>query len=173
MSKQTKGIITVLVIVGIILGLSVYLGQDDLARRTQLNNDAVFTVVDGGKEQAAYTMEEIQALGEQRFTANLKSSGQAPVEYTYHGVLMKDILEDAGVELNGKNSALVTAVDGYVVSVSMDKLMEKDNVYLAYMREGELLGTYEEGGRGPYMMIIRKDKFSQYWCKYAYSVEVQ
>jgi hypothetical protein len=86
---------------------------------------------------------------------------------------MKTILENAGLNFEGKNAAIVTAVDGYVVSVGMDKLMDDENVYLAYMREGELIGTYEEGGRGPYMMIISKDQFSQYWCKYAYSVELQ
>ncbi len=173
MSKQMKGIVIVLVIVGLVLGVSIYMGKDDLALRTQLNNDAVFEIFDQGNALATYTMEEIEALGASEFKAHLKSSGQAAVEYTYQGVLMKTILEDAGVDFEGKDSAIVTAVDGYAVSVGMDKLMDDDNVYLAYMREGELLGTYEDGGRGPYMMIIRKDQFSQYWCKYAYRVELQ
>ncbi len=173
MNKQTKIIIGVFVCMGVILGVTVYMGRDDLAVRTELNNDAIFTIMEEGQKVREYTMSEIQAMGETHFKANLKSSGQAAIEYTYQGVLMKTILENAGVNFEGKNAAIVTAVDGYVVSVGMDKLMDDENVYLAYMREGELIGTYEEGGRGPYMMIISKDQFSQYWCKYAYSVELQ
>lgn len=173
MSKQSKIIIGIILVMVLVLGVTTYLGKEDLALRTELNNDAIFTVTEGGETLATYNMSEIQDMGEVSFKANLKTNGQAPIEYTYQGVLLKSILENAGASFDDKNSAIVSAVDGYVVSVSMEKLMDDENVYLAYMREGDLIGTYEDGGRGPYMVIISKDKFSQYWCKFAHSVELQ
>ena len=63
-------------------------------------------------------------------------------------------------------------IDGYAAALSMDKVMDDDNVYLAYKRDGELLGTKTDGGNGPYQLIISKDKFSQYWVKFAYQGEL-
>lgn len=172
MKNQTKIIVGVLIVMAVTLGVTTYLSRDEFALRTELNNDAIFTIMDEGVPVATYNMSDIQAMGEVSFKANLKTSGQPPIEYTYQGVLLKTVLENAGLSFDGKDSAIVSAVDGYVVSVSMEKLLDDENVYLTYKREGELIGTYEEGGRGPYMVVISKDQFSQFWCKYAHSVEL-
>ena len=170
--SQGKVITLVLAVLGlVVLGLA-WMNKDTLIDQRQVNNEAIFAVVSGEETIKTYTMSEIVAMGEVTFDANLKSSGEDIVVHKYTGVLLKSILEDAGVSLGGGN-AIVSAIDGYVVAVSNGKLMAEDNVYLAYRMDGELIGTREEGGEGPYQMIISKDKFSQYWCKYAYSVELK
>ncbi len=169
MKLKLTGVIILLIV---IIAVLAYINKDTLVEKQQLNNDAIFVVLDKGNEIASYNMDQIITFGENKFKANLKADGKESVEYEYTGVLLKAILEDAGVEFDGKETAIISAIDGYVVAVSIEKLMEDDNVYLAFKREGDWLATREEGGRGPYQMIIRKDKFSQYWCKYAYSVEL-
>jgi len=164
------GIILLLIL---IIGVLALLNKDTFEQKAQLNNDAIFTVLENGIEVKTYTMEAITKLGETTFKANLKSSGKDAVEYEYSGVLLKTILIDAGVSFDNKDSAIVSAIDGYVVALSIDKLLDDTNVYLAYKKMGELIESREEGGDGPYQMIISKDKFSQYWCKYAYSIDVQ
>lgn len=173
MKKNNIIIMVIVIFLVIVVSVTAYLNKENVAIKKQLNNDAIFTVYDDGEELNSYNMSDIQAMGEVGFNANLKTNGKDPIAYDYTGVLLKTILEDAGVSFEGKSAVIVSAIDGYVVSVSLDKVMEDDNVYLAYMREGELIGTREEGGKGPYQMIISKDPFSQYWCKYAYSAELK
>lgn len=170
--KHNIIIIVVIVFLIVIIGITAYLNRDNVSRKIKLNNEAVFSIMDNGIEVKSYNMSEIQQLGEVEFYANLKSSGNDAVEYLYTGVPLINILEDAGVDTDGRETAIVSAVDGYVVSVSMEKVQDAENVYLAYMRGSELLGTREDGGDGPYQLIISKDNFSQFWCKYAYSVEL-
>lgn len=174
MSKLKKFILPIIIVILVlIIGVLAMVNKDTFSEKAQLNNDAIFAVMDAGVEIKTYTMSEISALGETTFKANLKSSGNDPIEYEYTGVLLKTILEDAGLSFENKDSAIVSAIDGYVVAVSMEKLLDDSNVYLAYKRAGELIGTREDGGDGPYQMIISKDQFSQYWCKYAYSIDLQ
>lgn len=170
--KHNVIIISVIAFLIVIIGIATYLNRDNVSQKTKLNNEAMFSVMDNGIEIKSYNMSEIQLLGEVMFYAHLKSSGNDAVEYLYTGVPLIKILEDAGVDTDGSEAAIVSAIDGYVVSVSMAKVQDAENVYLAYMRGGELLGTREDGGDGPYQLIICKDKFSQFWCKYAYSVEL-
>lgn len=173
-SKVEKYILPIIIIIlVVIIGILALVNKDTFKEKAQLNNDAIFTVMEKGLEIKSYTMEDIAKLGETTFKANLKSSGKDPVEYEYSGVLLKTLLEDAGVSTSDKDSGIVTAIDGYVVAISIDKILDDSNVYLAYKKMGELIGTRAEGGDGPYQMIISKDQFSQYWCKYAYSIDLQ
>ena len=171
-NKQNFIIAIVIVVLIAVIGITAYLNKGNVANKTELNNDAVFAVIENGEEIKSYNMSEIQSLGEVEFYANLKSSGNDPVEHRYTGVPLIRILEDAGANTEGTDAAIVSAIDGYVVSVSMDKVLDDEDVYLAYIRGGELIGTRGDGGDGPYQLIISKDKFSQFWCKYAYSVEL-
>ena len=171
-NKQNVIIAIIIAVLIVIIGVTALLNKDNAASKTELNNDAVFAIVENGEEIKSYNMSEIQSLGEVEFYANLKSSGNDPIEHLYTGVPLVNILEDAGVNIEGRDAAIISAIDGYVVSVSMDKVLDEENVYLAYLRGGELIGTREDGGDGPYQLIISKDKFSQFWCKYAYSVEL-
>lgn len=172
MSKQNKWILGIIVMLAVILGVTGFLNRGAAAEKSSLNENAVFKVLVNGQEVASRNMVEIQDLGEVEFQANLKTSGKDPIPYTYSGVLLKSILEDAGVDLSDAKGVVVSAVDGYAVSVTMEKILADDNVYLAYKREGEWIKTREEGGKGPYQMIVSKDPFSQYWCKYALSADV-
>ncbi len=167
------------IIIGSILGVLITIitviviannGQN--AIKAQLNNDAIFKVLENGKEVKSYNMQEIKDMGETTFDANLKTSGNEPIKQTYTGVALNTIVENAGIKVSDSSVAIVSAIDGYSVAVTMDKFKAEDNVYLAYICEGELIGTREEGGKGPYQMVISKDPFSQYWCKYAYSVDI-
>ncbi len=172
-NKQNVIIAAVIAVLIVVIGITAYLNKDNAQEKTQLNNGAVFAVIENGQEIKSYNMTEIQSLGEVEFSATHKSSGNDPVDYVYTGVPLINILNDAGIISDNKDAAIVSAIDGYVVSVSMEKVLDAENVYLAYMKDGKLLGTREDGGEGPYQIIISKDKFSQFWCKYAYSVELE
>lgn len=164
-------IISIVLLLGILVA-TYFINRDDIEVKRQLNKEAIFEVVYQGEVIASYDMEEISKMGEVTFNANLKSSGKDPVAHQYTGVLLKTILENAGLTLEDKSSATVIAIDGYATALTMEKLMDDSNVYLSYFRDGTLIGTKEEGGDGPYQLIISKDPFSQFWVKYAYQVEL-
>ncbi len=173
MRKSSKLVVGIIVILAVIIAVAAYFNRENVADKKALIENAEFIVYDNGQEVVRYDMQEISEMGETTFKANLKTSGKAPIPYEYTGVLLKNILVEAGISLEGKSSVIVSAADGYVVAVDIDKVLDENNVYLAYRREGELIGTKESGGKGPYQMIISKDQFSQHWCKYAISAEVK
>lgn len=117
-----------------------------------------------------FNLDEISELGEEEFTADLKSSGKAAETNIYTGVPVKNIFGEKDMEIKRDLQIIVTSVDGYVVALESDEILEEDNVYLAYKENGELLKTREDGGSGPYQLIIREDQFSQRWCKHVVEI---
>ncbi|MDP3387700.1 MAG: hypothetical protein Q8S24_10725 [Eubacteriales bacterium] len=173
MNKNSKILIVIIILLAVTASIAIFLNRDNVAASKELNNNALFILIEDGVELASFNMSEIQAIGEVEFDATLRSSGSDPKDHIYTGVLLKNIFAHANISFDGKKTVVLTAADGYTVAVAIDKFLDDDNVYLAYMRDGELLGTKEDGGSGPYQMIIRKDPFSQFWCKFAISAEIK
>jgi len=173
---MTRNIKIILIIIIILIAVSttgLYLNGDNVKVNRELNEEAVFVILKEGEEVGSFTMGEIQELQEKTFTATLDTSDTDPEKYKYTGVLLKDIIHKAGVDLQDKKIIAVTGADSYTVGVSVDKVLEEDNVYMAYKRDGLPLGSRNDGGSGPYQLIIRKDQFSQNWCKYAVKADVR
>ncbi|WP_105616605.1 molybdopterin-dependent oxidoreductase [Vallitalea okinawensis] len=167
-------------VVGIIMGIIIVcvvifgiLNARNLEARKAMQNDAELNIKTNGEIVKTYNLQALNELGMEDFQANLKKNGQEPVTYTYTGVLLKTVLEDAKVDLSQAKAVVATAVDGYSSAIALDKVLEENNVYIAVKREGEAIGNKEDGGDGPYQIIISKDPFSQYWCKWAIEVDVQ
>lgn len=162
-----------IIVLAVIVGITGFINLKSVEVKKDLEENSRFVIKEKGKEIAVLDMNEIRSLGEEEFSANLKKSGKEPIPFNYTGVLFKNILKKYNINLDNKSAIIFTAIDGYTVAVEIEKILEDDNVYLAYMREGESLGNRENGGSGPYQMIISKDPFSQYWCKFAIEADVQ
>lgn len=173
MNKNKTILLSIIVGLLLIIGIFAFLNKDSVEEKKSLNNDAIFIVMEEGKEIQRFDMEKVRSIGETNFKANLKTSGKEPIEYEYTGVLLKNLFQEAGISLDGIKAVILTAADGYATSIEVKKVLENDNVYVAYMKEGEAIGTKEEGGKGPYQVIISKDQFSQHWCKYALSADAK
>jgi hypothetical protein len=61
-------------------------------------------------------------------------------------VLLKEVLEDAGVDTAGKDTVIMKAVDGYTSAIGMEETLQDDNVYLVFQDRRRAAG-YEGGGR--------------------------
>ena len=64
--------------------------------------------------------------------ANLKRSGKPAEKHVYTGVLLKEVLEEAGVDTAGKDTVIMKAVDGYTSAIGMEEALQDDNVYLVF-----------------------------------------
>ncbi len=170
MSKKTVFIVVAALI--IIVGIFAYLNGDHIKNKKGMHINAEIIIKEGDKE-TLLTFGEIKKLGEEEFKANLKSSGNPPVEHNYTGVSLKNVIKKAGVNIENKTQVIVKSVDGFTSAYNISEVLEDDNMYLAYMMDDEPLKSKRDGGDGPYQIIVRKDQFSQRWAKYVLEIELQ
>lgn len=162
----------IIIVLALIVAVTAVLNREGLKEKALSQQNAILLIVADGIETEV-DFPTIQELPDYTFDAVLKSSGKAPVDTSYTGVQLKDILEASEIHLDGKTQVITKAVDGYTVALSMEEVLEDDNVYIIYKRDGEDLGTREDGGSGPYQVVIRKDQFGQRWNKYLMEIEVK
>ncbi len=168
---NSRSIIIIIIVLALIVGVFAFINRSMIKDKKEVHENAEVLIVGHGNE-AKLTLTDIKELGEEEFTADLKSSGKAAEEHTYTGVPVKNLLEKVDINLKDNGQVIVKAVDGYTVALDSNEVLEEDNVYIAYEIDGESFGSKEDGGSGPYQVIIRKDQFSQRWCKHVVEIEV-
>lgn len=135
--------------------------------------DSQLVIKQKGQTVKMLTLAEIRALGEVEITAVLDTSKSGPVTLQYTGVLLKKVLIAAGIDPVACQTVVATAADGYTSAVPADKFLDADNVFLVFLQDGKPLGSKDEGGSGPLMLVIRKDTFSKNWCKFLIEVNCE
>lgn len=170
MSKKSIGIIMLILISIIVIFALVNRGLTKNSQEAHANAEVLIT---GDNIEDKFTYNQIIQLGEEEFTAIFDSSNTGPEEHKYTGIPLKKLIKEAGITLENKQQVNIRAIDGYTVALKPDEVLEEENVYLAYKQDGESIRSKEEGGSGPYQVIIRKDAFSQRWCKFVAEIEVK
>jgi len=156
----------------IIMGVFAFMNRELVKEKGYAHENAQLIVKDGEVE-VVLDHEDIKSLGELDFPAILDTSTTDPEEQIYTGVPLKKIIEKAGFSLEDKEMVIVRGIDGYTVAVSRDETIDEENALLAYAVNGKVLRPKNQGGSGPYQLIVRKDQFSQRWCKYVVEIEVR
>ena len=128
-------------------------------------------IVDG---EVAVTIDRdfLAAQDNRTFSATIRSNGKRPQQTRYTGILLANLFQQLGLDLTDRTQVVVKAIDGYVSTLTMDELQNK-RIYIAYQMDGEDLKPINEGGNGPFQLVIPSDPYSQRWCKYVYQVEVK
>ncbi len=170
LNNRTIGIIIFILI--IIMGVFTFMNREMVKDNREANENAEIKVKGEGLE-TILKFEDIIKLGEEKFAAVLDTSDSNPEEHNYTGVSLKNIIEEARIDIEDKQQILVRGIDGYTVAFSIEEVIDEDNIYLAYQSNGNFLKSKEEGGSGPYQIIVRKDQFSQRWCKFVVELEVK
>jgi len=168
-----KTVIIIMSALTIIIAVTAYMNKDYSEKRAEIENKAAFVIKSNGTVVSTMYLENIKAAGSEEFRAVLKTSGKEPEYHNYEGVQLKDIIKVSGIELSSKTSVIVTAVDGYSIAYPIEDILTDKNAYLSYSSDGELLKNREEGGKGPYQVIILSDKFSNRRCKHAVEMDVR
>ena len=170
MNKKSIGIVMLILIAIIVVFALVNRGLTKNSQEAHKNAEILMV---GKNIEDKFTYDQIIQLGEEEFTAVFDSSNTDPEEHKYTGVPLKKLIEEAGITLKDTQQVNVRAIDGYTVALKSDEVLEDENVYLTYKQDGEPMKSKEEGGSGPYQVIIRKDAFSQRWCKFVTEIEVK
>lgn len=168
-NKKLILIIAVLAIATLALAYLNMRGMSDTADDgtvTFIHNDNTSTL----------SFDEITALEGHEFKAIEDTSNSGPASRKFKGVLLKDVLNKAGIDddaLKGASKVIVKGLDGYVIAMAADEVLQEDSIYLAYEKNGKPLGNMKNGGSGPLQLIAVSDSFSQRWCKYVTEVTVE
>lgn len=166
-----KSVIISVIVLAVIVSIFAYLNRSALGNKIENQKNSTLTIKYDGKEDKM-DLSFIKSLGVEKFEANLKKDGKAPVKHEYTGVDMKKILEAKKINLTGKTTLTASAVDGYSSAININEIEKGKNVYIVYMVDGKQLKSREDKGDGPFIMLIRQDQFSQRWCKYLVEVSL-
>ena len=134
--------------------------------------DETSLLIKMGSQQVVISFEELLRYQPSTFIANVKSSGKDPVPTEFTGVLLSTILQDKGFNLSGSEQVTFKAIDGYQTNVLGSEVLEDENIYVVYKREGEFTKSRAQGGSGPMEIVIAKDPFSQRWNKFLVEIVI-
>lgn len=159
---------------GIIALLAAGVAVFALINAQQLQDSGSGTVtISFNDQKAVFDMDVLQSMPKTTFSASLHTNGQDPVEKSFGGVPLIDVFKSIGVDISGAAQIIFKAADGYTTAVSPEEVNDPDNVYVVYERDGKPSGTMVQGGTGPIEIVIRKDAFSQRWCKYLQQIDIE
>lgn len=137
------------------------------------NNEVYVSITVGENQQnvsADYIYNHVDAMS---FPSVVRSSGNKPVETEYKGIELLKLFNSLDMDLSNMQKITLNASDGYMIVLNIDEIYEPNNVYLTFERDKEYLKTKEKGGNGPFQLVIRKDPFSQRWCKHVIEILVE
>ena len=170
---MNRMVLIVLITLIVLVGIFVFLNTEDAEERLLSQREAKIFLVADGERQATVDFETMLKLEQHRFTATLRTSGGVVRDHQYRGIQLKDLLESYYADPTNWEQVITRAADGYTVAVAMSEVMVKDKVYIVYEIDGDHMASREDGGSGPFQLIIRGDQFGQRWNKYLMEIEVR
>ncbi len=171
MNKKIISIIIILLIA--VVGITAYLNRGNVAEKEEAQRQAEIHFKEEGNQIKTLDLNLIEEQGEVTFNKDLDTSDSGPVEHSFTGVPLINILDEVGIDLKEKEQVIVNSVDGYTVALTVAEVLKEDNVYIIYKSDGHYLKTKKEGGSGPYRIVIKDDQFGQRWSKFVTEVNVK
>jgi len=149
-----------------------------------LNRDTVFSTLEGlktgevvvkveGREAARFDLEYVKSLPKAEFDDHIKKTGESDKAARFGGVLLKDVLKNLNVDVEGCVNVAYKAVDGYTSAGTVEEVLQDDKVFVVYEKDGKPTGTRSEGGTGPLEIIIAGETFSLRNCKFLMEIDIE
>ncbi len=170
---KNKKLLLVIAILVLLISFLGYINARNMSSKITDEGNIAFIA---GEKNITLTFDEITSLDSKEFRATEDTSTSGPKPRKYRGILLKDVLNKAGIDdetIASYKKTVITGLDGYVIALGTDEVLQKRNVYLAFEKDGKPLGTMKRGGSGPFQMIATADMFAQRWCKYVIEVHLE
>lgn len=85
----------------------------------------------------------------------------------FTGVALRTLLDTAAPGwAEGASRVICRAEDNFISAFAVDEVTADDNIMVAYLLDGKPLSGREQGGKGPFRLVIRDDTYgnrSTYW----------
>jgi len=118
--------------------------------------------IDAGGMEFIVTLDDVLAIGLEDFYAVVRDER---VDYT--GVSIASIMEFLDLDVTTATGEVIfSARDGHETAGTVDEVFDPTNGFVAISENGELLGHWEAGGRGPFMLVFAHDEFAQRFLRY-------
>lgn len=166
-------ILSVVTVLVIVVGVMAILNSSSIRQRKEQQDSACIIIKKDGEEIASIDMKYISSIGEVDFQADLDTSETDPEEHQYSGVPLIKVLDSLEISLDGVEAATAKALDGYTVAFDISEVKDEENMYIVYKIDGQNLKNKSQGGSGPYQIIVRKDPYSQRWCKFVMEIDLK
>lgn len=173
-SIRSQKIIVTVVVVALIITASIFavINKNNTEKMLAGMESEFFEIIAEGKTYKV-DMALINEIGTDEIDAIYKKSGMPASETVFSGVSFKSLLEELDIKYENMKSAVFYAIDGYASAISIEEATDSEQTFIVIKQEGRLLGNSTDGGKGPFMMILAKDQFSQRWTKFLIKVEIQ
>ncbi|MBR6311634.1 MAG: molybdopterin-dependent oxidoreductase [Oscillospiraceae bacterium] len=168
MSKRKGVLIVIIVLVVLAAAVSVLAV---LNRPGELPESGSVAVTSGGETLRVFTADELKALPYIEAQKEIVSSSFANDEGLFRGVPLRALLAEAGAPEGAQ--IVVRSEDGYVTAFPADEVYDSDNIFLAYSKDGEGLGSKDKNGTGPLRIVVTDDEFGTRCAKYVSEIEVR
>ena len=103
------------------------------------------------------------------FETTQGKSGEEPITNEHSGILLKDILAAAGVDLSTVNQITCTSQDGFSKAYSKADLEDPEKLFLTFAMDGENL-SYEN--QDCFFIVAKNESFKQNWTKFLKEIEI-
>ncbi|MBN1299368.1 MAG: hypothetical protein JW997_06760 [Actinobacteria bacterium] len=166
-------IVSVSVFLAAVVAVFAFLNAGNLNEKKMLEEEAIILVKSADRLLGSIDMQAIESMGPIDFNANLDTSDSEAEEHQYSGVLLNDLFKSLKINIEDYQTLTAKAIDGYIVAYDSSEVADEGNIYIAIKRDGKPLGSKSSGGNGPYQIIVKKDAFSQRWCKFVIELELK
>jgi hypothetical protein len=169
--KSKKLAIIIMLVLVVAFAFSLFLNKANIEKRKELLESSEIELIING-ETHMLNKEIIEGIDIEEFNAILDTSVGSASEHLYQGIELAVIIRHFGGISEDATAIIAHGADGYSVAYSVDEVFTGENIYIAYMEDGKFLGDMEDGGRGPFEIIVLKDQFSNRRCKWLIRIEV-
>lgn len=159
---QKKAIFVILAILVLIIALFAWLNRpaEDVA-------SGELAIVIDNRIAAVYTLADLEAMETVELQKEIVSGSGDNQSGLFTGVALRTVLTAADPKwAAGAQTVIATAEDGFTASFSVAEVEDNDNILVAYMLDHEELAGREDGGKGPFRIVVRDDAFGNrcvYW----------
>ncbi len=160
MTKQIKITIGLIAFLAIAVVVLYFLNSPDTAPDQHVFNITI------GETVHTVDIETFNAIGIIDITSNYNTSNTGDETRNFGGVPFKAILDYLDIDASGYSSVVFTAHDSYSTAISIEEALDQEVCVIVSHEDGERIKDRENGGSGPFMMVLPMDQFSQRWCKY-------
>lgn len=160
--KKVSIFLSLLLITAVCLGCSAA-GESQADKEPGFSGDAQVKVVTA--DGTALTIDEkIMSASEVAvFETTQGKSGEEPETNTHRGVLLKNVLSQAGVNIDSVNEIKCTSLDGFSKVYSKTDLNDPEKLFLTFQMDGEQL-TYNN--QDCFFIVAKNESFKQNWSKF-------
>lgn len=103
------------------------------------------------------------------FETTQGKSGEESTTNDHAGILLKDILTEAGVDMSSVNQITCTSLDGFSKVYSKTDLEDPEKLFLTFAMDGENL-TFEN--QDCFFIVARNESFKQNWTKFLKEIKI-